>query len=292
MSHSQQHALHLGDTPTTPERGVPQFKSDGRALLGVRSPTRVHRTDPPFDITIVRTVLRLLVGDPAAPHHGASRRDGEPETTRNRRVRFRQDEVVARPRSDAPLSPSMNEGPVSSPLVLRRDRACLREVVARRHGCRWSPGRMGCWRSLGGAGGVAVGAVLISLSLHQLRGPGVIGARSGGATQKWTVRQSGDTGACRSEGGPDGWLRVSMDQIASGVSFLASSIWATFAAAGGPGGAGALVALLVERVRGRRDRGLHQSPAQISGPCFESGPRRSISPDWLTRGHRPCIRSA
>jgi len=23
------------------------------------------------------------------------------------------------------------------------------------------------------------------------------------------------------------------------------------------------------------------------GPCLEIGPRRSISPDWLTRGHRP-----
>ena len=90
-------------------------------------------------------------------------------------------------------SRSMNEGPLSTP-VLRRDGAWLREVVARRHGRRRSSGRM--WGA-GGRYGPRVGwwwcgAVPMSLSLHQVRGPGVIGARSGGACQKRTVRQSGE----------------------------------------------------------------------------------------------------
>jgi hypothetical protein len=42
-------------------------------------------------------------------------------------------------------------GPVSSPSVLRRG-VCLREVVARWHGCRRSPGRMGVLASLTGRG--------------------------------------------------------------------------------------------------------------------------------------------
>ena len=91
------------------------------------------------------------------------------------------------------LLASMNEGPLSTP-VLRRDGAWLREVVARRHGRRRSSGRM--WGA-GGRYGPRVGwwwcgAVPMSLSLHQLRGPGVIGARSGGACQKRTVKQSGE----------------------------------------------------------------------------------------------------
>ena len=72
------------------------------------------------------------------------------------------------------------------------ERACER-AVARWHGCRRNPGRMG-------AGGSprerACGSRLERCPrlyrFVNVRGPGVIGARSGGARQKWTVRQSGD----------------------------------------------------------------------------------------------------
>ena len=55
---------------------------------------------------------------------------------------------------------------------------------------------------------------------------------------------------------------------------------------------GALVALLVKRVRGGGDRRLHQSPAQVSRALFESGPRRSTSPDCSRAGTGRCSRSA
>ena len=65
--------------------------------------------------------------------------------------------------------------------------------------------------------------------------------------------------------GLNGWLRVSMYQIAS-VSLRASSICATLGAALAAEAAfGALVALPVERVRGGVDRCFHQPPAQVSG---------------------------
>ena len=66
--------------------------------------------------------------------------------------------------------------------------------------------------------------------------------------------------------GLNGWLRVSMYQIAS-VSFLASEfdLGDLGAALAAEAAFGALVALPVERVRGGVDRGFHQPPAQVSG---------------------------
>jgi hypothetical protein len=68
---------------------------------------------------------------------------------------------------------------------------------------------------------------------------------------------------------------------------------------------GALVALLVERVRGRRDRGLHQSPAQISravlgqrpasvhlaGLAPRAGTGRCTRSAWSARRSGRCRRS-
>jgi hypothetical protein len=50
---------------------------------------------------------------------------------------------------------------------------------------------------------------------------------------------------------------------------------------------GALVALLVERWEEAAIAASISPQRKYLGPCLESGPRRSTSPDWLTRGHRP-----
>ena len=50
---------------------------------------------------------------------------------------------------------------------------------------------------------------------------------------------------------------------------------------------GALVALLVERVREAWIAASMSPQRRYLGPCLEIGPRRSTSPDWFTRGHRP-----
>ena len=50
---------------------------------------------------------------------------------------------------------------------------------------------------------------------------------------------------------------------------------------------GAAVALVVGGVAQSVQRGFDQRPAQIPGPVLGKGPRRSTSPDWITRGHRP-----
>ena len=50
---------------------------------------------------------------------------------------------------------------------------------------------------------------------------------------------------------------------------------------------GALVAVLVERVRGAWIAASISPQRRYLGPCLESGPRRSMSPDWFTPGHRP-----
>jgi hypothetical protein len=92
------------------------------------------------------------------------------------------------------LPPSMNGGLVSSPLCAFGGTGCA---------CvRWSPagmdaggppGRMGpAGDASGSADGVAVGSgAHLSIASSIRRGLGVIGARSGGATQMRTVRQSG-----------------------------------------------------------------------------------------------------
>ncbi len=104
----------------------------------------------------------------------------------------------------------------------------------------------------------------MSLSRHQLRGLGVIGARSGDACQLWTVKQSGALCVCRNEG-----LKrlVAGEHVPDRLRQLAGELdlrdfraaLATQPTLGG------LIALLIERVRGRRDRCFHQPPAQISG---------------------------
>jgi len=84
----------------------------------------------------------------------------------------------------------MSEGLLSSPL-LRRDGAWLREV---------SPDGMDAGGALAGRGrsmargrvGDGVEQCPCLYRFIRLRGPGVIGARSGGACQKRTVRQSGE----------------------------------------------------------------------------------------------------
>ena len=65
--------------------------------------------------------------------------------------------------------------------------------------------------------------------------------------------------------GAKGWLRVSMYQIASVELAGEVDLRDLRAALAAEAALGALVALAVERVRGRGDRGLHQPPAQISG---------------------------
>jgi hypothetical protein len=50
---------------------------------------------------------------------------------------------------------------------------------------------------------------------------------------------------------------------------------------------GALEALRVGGVAQRVHRRLQQRPAQVGGPCLESGPRQSFSPEWFTRGQSP-----
>lgn len=50
---------------------------------------------------------------------------------------------------------------------------------------------------------------------------------------------------------------------------------------------GVLVALAVVGAGGGVLSGFDQRPAEVFGACLESGPRRSLSPDCLTRGHRP-----
>src|SRR5436190_944684 len=50
---------------------------------------------------------------------------------------------------------------------------------------------------------------------------------------------------------------------------------------------GALVALLVERCEEAAIAASISPQRKYLGPCLASGPRRSTSPDWLTRGHRP-----
>ena len=50
----------------------------------------------------------------------------------------------------------------------------------------------------------------------------------------------------------------------------------------------ALVAVSVDRMALARASSPRSAPsAGRRGPCFESGPRRSASPDWTTRGQSP-----
>ena len=88
--------------------------------------------------------------------------------------------------------------------------------------------------------------------------------------------------------GLNGWLRVSMYQIASVELAGEVDLRDLRAALAAEAPLGALVALAVERVRGGVRSRLPSAPsAGTLGPCLEIGPRRSISPDWLTLGHRP-----
>jgi hypothetical protein len=50
---------------------------------------------------------------------------------------------------------------------------------------------------------------------------------------------------------------------------------------------GALVALAVQGVRGAAIAASINPQRRYLGPCLDSGPRWSICPDCLTRGHRP-----
>ena len=97
----------------------------------------------------------------------------------------------------------------------------------------------------------------------------------------------GENGACRSEGLE---RLVAGQHVPDRLGQLASELDLRDlgAALATEAALGALVALLVERVRRTpRSRPPSAPSADICGPCLESGPRRSISPDWLTRGHRP-----
>src|SRR5436305_13308458 len=126
----------------------------------------------------------------------------------------------------------------------------------------------------------------MSLSLHQLRGPGVIGARSGGACQKRTVRQSANNGACRSEGLE---RLVAGQHVPDRLGQFPSELDLRDlrAALAAQAALGALVALLVERCEEAAIAASISPQRKYLGPCLASGPRRSTSPDWLTRGHRP-----
>ena len=130
--------------------------------------------------------------------------------------------------SSLALSASMNEGPLSSPLCFGgTERACER-LVAGRHGCRRSPDRTGCRRILRAAGGVAgwSGAHLsIASSTSRTRCYRCSLRRRNSKMDCHAVRAKMAPAGAK---GLNGWLRVSMYQIAS-VSFLASSIWATLA---------------------------------------------------------------
>jgi hypothetical protein len=96
------------------------------------------------------------------------------------------------PGPEVVLAPRLYErGSVVNPGVLRRDGAWLREGVARRHGCRRNSGRMGGSMARGWVGD-GVERCPCLYGFIRLRGPGVIGARSGGACQKRTVKQSGE----------------------------------------------------------------------------------------------------
>ena len=122
---------------------------------------------------------------------------------------------------------SMNEGSLSSPC------ASVGRSVPARGGrpAAWSPtefGPDGDSDAMGRGWGGRLERCSCLYRFIKLRGPGVIGARSGGARQLMDCQAVRRFMAPAGAKGLNGWLRVSMYQIAS-VSLRASSIWATLA---------------------------------------------------------------
>ena len=115
----------------------------------------------------------------------------------------------------------------------------------------------------------------MSLSRHRLRGLGVIGARSGGASQRGLSGSQSGGGACRSEGLE---RLVAGEHVPDRLGESAGDVdLGDFGAALAAEPAfGALVALLEERVCGRRAIAASISAQRrYLGPCLDSGPRRS-----------------
>jgi hypothetical protein len=149
------------------------------------------------------------------------------------------------------LAPRLYErGLVVKPRVLRRDGAWLREVVARRHGCRRSSGRMGAGEpTLWGAGGVEVvwSSAHVSIASSTFEDLVLSGLAPAAHVKNGLSGSQARNGACRSEGlerlvagqhVPDrrGELACELD-----LGDLCAALAAQAAL-------GSLVALLVERV--------------------------------------------
>src|SRR4051812_20086354 len=103
--------------------------------------------------------------------------------------------------------------------------------------------------------------MLISLSPHHLRGSGVMADAPVAHFQKGLSGSQTNSGACRSEG------LVAGEHVPDRLGELAGEVdlrdlGAALAAEATLGG---LVALLIERVGGGVDGGLHQPPAQVPG---------------------------
>ena len=215
-----------------PAAGSARSQQAGSLLLSRETRRRVHRRASLLLGTTTSSVGAVRRSDDRSPRRSDNRGDGSQQSPAQRVPMHR--DVVACSESETSqkgcscFRPSMNEGPLSSPLVLRRDGACVREVVARRHGCRRSPGRTGCRRILWAAGGVAgwSGAHLsIASSTSRTRCDRCSLRRRNSKMDCHAVRAKMAPAGAK---GLNGWLRVSMYQIAS-VSLRASSICATFA---------------------------------------------------------------
>ena len=191
--------MGLGEWPLNDPARARRF----RKRIGEQERDRAGRWLPQRTRTSGRTTLSGLLDRPGAPQVDACRR-GYPMGAvllRERRssgpeqadgLRRIIEAIVGSRNAALLLTPSMNEGPLSSPPCASAGRS-----VAARGGRppAGTPAELQPEGVPANPRGRGWGSRLERCSslyrFIKLRGPGVIGARSGGATQKWTVRQSG-----------------------------------------------------------------------------------------------------
>ena len=83
--HTRSSTRRISATPHHADTRRPRAQSHGRALPGIRSPTAITGLTSRSISPWLGRRSGYAFGSRVAPHGGAARRDGEPETTRNRR---------------------------------------------------------------------------------------------------------------------------------------------------------------------------------------------------------------